>query len=144
MNTFKKLFQKHREIILYIFFGCCTTAVNYISFFLCLNVLHIDLVISNIIAWIIGVLFAYFTNRGMVFQSQVKGAKNFLIELTAFFGARLFSLIVETVFLYIFVEFFAMNELVAKLIMAVVVVILNYIASKLFVFRKKDKKDNKA
>lgn len=139
MNTLKQLFQKHREIILYIFFGCCTTAVNYITYFLCVNIFSIDYIISNIIAWIVGVLFAYFTNRGMVFQSQVSGTKNFLKEMTAFFGARLFSLIVETVLLYVFVNWLLMNAFIAKLILAVVVVILNYIASKLFVFRKKDK-----
>lgn len=139
MNTLKQLFQKHREIILYIFFGCCTTAVNYITYFLCMNIFSIDYIISNIIAWIVGVLFAYFTNRGMVFQSQVSGTKNFLKEMTAFFGARLFSLIVETVLLYVFVHWFLMNAFIAKLILAVVVVILNYVASKLFVFRKKDK-----
>ncbi|MGN0537679.1 MAG: GtrA family protein [Acutalibacteraceae bacterium] len=139
MNTLKQLFQKHREIILYIFFGCCTTAVNYITYFLCVNIFSIDYIISNIIAWIVGVLFAYFTNRGMVFQSQVSGTKNFLKEMIAFFGARLFSLIVETVLLYVFVNWLLMNAFIAKLILAVVVVILNYIASKLFVFRKKDK-----
>lgn len=143
MNTLKQLFQKHREIILYIFFGCCTTAVNYIAYFLCVNIFSIDYIISNIIAWIVGVLFAYFTNRGMVFQSQVSGTKNFLKEMTAFFGARLFSLIVETVLLYVFVHWLLMNAFIAKLILAVVVVILNYVASKLFVFRKKDKPKQK-
>ncbi len=137
MNTLKQLFEKHREIILYIFFGCCTTAVNYATCFVCFYFLSIDLIISNIIAWIVGVLFAYFTNRGMVFQSKVSGVKNYLKEMTAFFAARLFSLIVETVLLYIFVNWFFIEAFIAKLILAVVVVILNYIASKLFVFRKK-------
>lgn len=143
MSKIKQLFEKYREIILYIFFGGCTTVVNYVVYFVLIQFLSVDYLISNIVAWIFAVLFAYVTNRGMVFHSETSGVKSRLKELAAFFGSRLFSLAVETVLLFVFVKWLFMNEFIAKIILAVVVVVLNYIASKLFVFRKKKDNDKK-
>ena len=140
MNRLRRLLKNHREIILYIFFGGCTTVLNYIVYALCFGLFSIDYIISNIIACFIAILFAYFTNRSMVFNSRAAGIKNIVKEMLMFFGSRIFSLVVETLLLFVFVQIFAMNEYIAKFILAIVTVVLNYITGKLVVFRKKEKR----
>lgn len=136
MNKIKALYEKHKEIILYIIFGGLTTVINYVIYFI-MTFVGIDIYTSNTVAWIGAVLFAYLTNRKMVFNSQANNKKSIIKELIAFYGARVFSFIVETILLYIMVDFILMNEYIAKLILQILVIVLNYIFSKFFVFRKK-------
>ena len=136
MDKIKSLYNKYKEIILYLVFGVLTTVINYVVYF-ALTFLGVNIYIANVIAWICAVLFAYFTNRGMVFNSQAKGRKSILKEMLAFYGGRVFSLAVEEILLFVCVSLLNMNEYIIKLILQVVVVVLNYILSKFFVFRKK-------
>ncbi len=142
------LYNKYKEMILYLVFGVLTTVINYIVYFIFINIgVHYE--ISNCIAWVAGVAFAYFTNRSIVFNSDAKGVKKKLIEAAEFVAARLFSLVAEMILLWFFIDVITLNpdeklnELIAKLIGAVVVVILNYIASKFVIFKKKDSGENK-
>lgn len=108
--------------------------------------------LSNVISWIITVIFAYFTNKLWVFQSKSWKPNVVIRELVGFFGARLFSLGVEELGLWLMIDkmdigrigfeilgFDVNGNLIAKVIMQVVIVILNYIFSKLIIFKKKDK-----
>lgn len=125
----------NRETIVYIIFGVLTTAVDYAAF----AVLHyscgINEVIANTIAWILAVAFAYITNKLYVFDSKSFNIRILAKELPSFVLARLLSLIVTNIFL-VFAAYISMNMLLAKALISVVVIVLNYIFSKLFVFKK--------
>ena len=141
MNKLKGLFTKYRELILYVFFGGLTTAVNWIIYFPLVNWLHVHYQIANVIAWIAAVLFAFLTNKSLVFSSRDWSAKVVFTELPKFAGGRVFSLLVEMGLMFLLVDIARFNENIVKIIVAVIVVILNYIVSKLFVF--KNDKDGK-
>ena len=142
--------KNKKEIINYIIFGVLTTVVNFAVFWLFNRLLGKDFYLaSNVIAWVAAVAFAYVTNRIWVFQSKVKSAKGVLEEIGEFFLSRLFSLGVEEAGLLIFVDllkfknlsfelftFTITGEMLSKIILAVIVVILNYIFSKFIIFKK--------
>ena len=131
------LIRKHYDILAYLFFGGLTTAVNYIVYLPCLNLLHFSAAVSNVIAWIFAVVFAFLTNKPFVFKSHDWSWKTVLPELTAFVGCRVGSGILETGIIFVTVDLLGMNGNILKLITSVLVVILNYFGSKLLVFRKK-------
>lgn len=130
------IYRNHKSVILYIFFGGLTTVVSIGSFVLCDSVLHIDPLLANLISWVCAVSFAYVTNRIWVFDSQAKGA-GVIKEIFTFFGGRLFTLGLEELLLLVFVTLLQFNSTVIKLIAQIVVLVLNYVISKLLVFRKK-------
>lgn len=136
MEKLKALFQKHYDILVYLVFGVLTTVVNYIVYLPCYNLLHLGSAVSNVIAWAAAVAFAYVTNKPFVFRSHDWSAKTVIPELTKFIGTRLGSGGLETLILLIFVDWLGMNGNIWKLITSVLVVVLNYIGSKLLVFRK--------
>ena len=123
-----------KELISYLFFGVCTTAVNYIVFFLLKH--SMDYRIANALAWLASVLFAYVTNKIWVFESHCRGFQAILKEFGTFVGSRVLSGLFDMGFLILAVEWMHMNEWLAKIIDGIVVVVLNYIFSKLLVFRK--------
>ncbi|MBQ2774862.1 MAG: GtrA family protein [Clostridia bacterium] len=157
MNKLKDLIKKiiNKETIMYIIFGVLTTVVNFIAFKLFDLLLGVKLyLITNVIAWVIAVAFAYITNKLFVFESKSWAPSVIRREIPSFVAARLFSLGVEEVGLIFFVSLLKFGEksfmiplinfeisgtMAAKLILAVVVVILNYFFSKLIIFRKKQK-----
>lgn len=135
---FKKLVN--RETIFYVIFGVLTTAVNFLAYHLFCNVMHIPNLIANAIAWVVAVIFAYVTNYIWVFQSKFEGIGREAEKVIKFFGARAFSFLIEEAGMYVFVDLAGFNNMIVKLALAVIVIILNYIFSKLFIFVKKDKK----
>lgn len=130
-----KIIKKYKEIILYLIFGVLTTAINIIVFDIFNNVFDIDYKISNFIAWLLSVMFAFFTNKTYVFESKGRG-KKLISEAISFTTARLFSLAVDMILMIVFIDFVKLNKMISKVIVNVVVVILNYVLSKLFIFRK--------
>lgn len=150
----KKLFLKYKELISYVFFGVLATIVSILSFKLFDVLLGPQLyLLSNVISWIITVIFAYFTNKIWVFESKSWKANVLLKEIVSFFGARVFSLVVEEAGLWLMIDqmdmggiswdiltFSISGNMIAKIIMQVVVVILNYVFSKLIIFKKKKEK----
>lgn len=135
----KELIKKHEELIKYLIIGVLTTVINYIIFAILVKLANIDMHVSNIIAWIVSVIFAYFTNKLFVFESKSFEFKVIGKEVLSFGAARVFSLLLEEVILYIFVNLLNMNELVIKLIANVIVIIVNYILSKFIIFKKDSK-----
>lgn len=138
IKTIKELFNKYREIIMYLIFGVLTTvvslAVYYILVYTILNPNNpFELQIANIISWIAGVTFAYFTNRSMVFQSK---NKNKLKEAGSFVLARVVTLIMDMLIMFVGVTLLHGNDKLLKLISQVIVIVSNYVFSKLFVFKK--------
>lgn len=135
-SSIRELIKKHWDIVTYLFFGVLTTAVNYIVYLPLYNLLHFSATLSNCIAWVAAVAFAFLTNKPFVFKSHDWSAGTVLPELTKFVGCRLGSGIAETLIIFLTVDILAWNGNLMKLFTSVLVVILNYVASKLLVFRK--------
>lgn len=133
----KSLIKKHYDILTYLVFGVLTTVVNYIVYLPLFNMLGLKAVVSNVIAWAAAVAFAYLTNKPFVFRSHDWSAKTVIPELTKFVGCRVASGAAESVIIFVTVDVFGWNGNVWKLLTSVLVVVLNYIGSKLLVFRKK-------
>ena len=129
------LAKKHWDILTYLFFGVLTTLVNYVVYLPCYNFLGMSAVVSNVIAWVVAVAFAFLTNKPFVFKSHDWSRKTIFQELTSFLGCRIGSGVLETVILLVACDILGWNANVWKLITSVLVVILNYIGSKLLVFR---------
>lgn len=140
MEQIKKIIKKvfSKEVILYGIFGVLTTIVNIGSFFILSNILKIDENISNVIAIVLAVLFAYFTNKDLVFHSEAKNINERLKEFAKFMSGRAVTMIIEwggCALLFLT----PIPQMVSKLAMTVIVIILNFFISKFFAFRKKKK-----
>ena len=127
-------YNKYREVLLYLVFGGLTTLINIISFYI-LRKLNIKIYTSNVIAWILSVLFAFITNKLFVFESKNKKAKENVKEVISFFFFRVLSLIFDMAFMYVMIQIFTANEMLSKVISNILVIILNYLFSKLFIFK---------
>ena len=136
MEWLKAMVEKHRDVLLYLFFGVLTTVVNYVVYLPCYNVLGLSGSVSNVIAWVGAVAFAYVTNKPFVFRSYDWSAKTVIPELTKFVGCRIGSGALETAIILVTVDWLGWNGNAMKLLTSVLVVVLNYIGSKLLVFRK--------
>ena len=136
MEKLKALMARYRDVIVYLVFGVLTTVVNYIIYLPCYNVLGLSGSISNAIAWVGAVAFAYLTNKPFVFRSHDWSARTVIPELTKFVGCRVGSGVLETAIIFLTVDLLGWNGNVIKLLTSVLVVVLNYIGSKLLVFKK--------
>ena len=157
-----KLFT--REIITYIIFGVLTTAVNLVTFYITKKIFisvgwdgifnaligsagwekaldllgsGTDYLDATVIAWVVAVIFAFVTNKLIVFESKSWKPEVAGKEFVGFIGARLFSLLVELLFMFVMVTLLSLNEFIAKIIVQIIVVILNYVFSKLLIFKNK-------
>lgn len=137
MQKIRMLIRKHYDILAYLFFGVLTTVVNYVIYLPCYNLLQLSAAVSNAIAWVAAVAFAYVTNKPFVFRSHDWSAKTVVPELTKFVGSRVASGALETAIIFVTVDLMLWNGNVMKLVTSVLVVIFNYVASKLLVFNKR-------
>ena len=131
-----------REIIAYLIIGFLTTVINLLVYYVCTNYFLnpekiINVEVANIIAWIIAVVFAYVTNRVIVFRSKNDNVVN---EGIKFFLGRIFTLFLELVLMALMVSVIRMNDKVAKIICQIVIIVGNYLISKIFVFKNKNNK----
>ena len=136
MKKIRALIEKYYDILSYLFFGVLTTVVNYIIYLPCYNILGLSATVSNMMSWVVAVAFAYLTNKPFVFKSHDWSAKTVVPELTKFVGCRLGSGVMETAIIFVTVDLLSWDGNVMKLVTSVLVVIINYVASKLVVFRK--------
>jgi putative flippase GtrA len=154
MNTIKNLIIKYKELIVYVIFGAGATLVNFISYKIFNVLFGVEFyLVSNGFAWFISVVFAYICNKLFVFESKKWGKDELSSEIPKFLGARVFSLIIEELGLILFIDLLNFNEfskaifgfnitgeLIAKTIMSVIVIILNYFFSKFIIFARSKKK----
>ena len=131
------LFAKYKQTILYLIFGVLSTIVNILTYAFCTRNLNIEFLISNWIAWIVAVLFAYITNKFFVFESKETNIKFLIKELSSFVSCRLLSGIIEMILMYTMISLMSLNDFIVKIITNVVVVILNFIFSKIIIFKNK-------
>lgn len=139
-SMFRKIWaltKKYEDILVYLVFGVLTTLVNYAVYLPLYNAAHLSATASNVIAWAVSVAFAYLTNKPFVFRSHDWSARTVLPELMKFVGCRVGSGLLETGIIFVTVDCLAWNGNVWKLATSVLVVVINYVASKLLVFKKK-------
>lgn len=147
MNKIKNLLIKYKEIITYVIFGGLTTLVNWVVYTLLVNCTSAGITISNAIAWVASVIFAFVTNKIWVFESKSFKPTVLIKEFISFIASRVVTGFFEIAGVPLLVKIgmdqtiFGIKGMAAKLIVSVVVIILNYVFSKLIVFRKK--KNNK-
>ncbi len=139
MKKIKKLYKKYEEIINYLVIGVLTTVVTLIAYYICVYTFldpnkTIELQIANVLSWIVGVTFAYITNRKIVFKSNEKNIKK---ELSKFIIGRLTTLFTDMLFMFITVSTLNLNDKIMKIISNIIVIILNYIISKFMIFKRK-------
>ncbi|MBE6836970.1 MAG: GtrA family protein [Ruminococcus sp.] len=139
LRIFEGFYRKNKSILLYLFFGVLTTAVSILSFFVAGTVLGINVHIANTISWVLAVTFAFVTNRIWVFDAKCETKKEFFIQAGEFYSGRLATYFVEELILIVFVNLLTFNQDIVKIIAQIVILILNYLVSKFFVFRKKEK-----
>lgn len=139
MGKIKELLIKNKEIILYLIFGVLTTVVSIVTFWLFCK-FGVNELISNIISWIISVTFAFITNKIWVFEAKTNTKGKFLTQMFLFYSSRVVTLLVEEAIIAIFVTWLKMDSLLIKIIAQVIIIVLNYILSKIIVFRKEKTK----
>lgn len=137
-NKIRPFLKKHESVLSYLFFGVLTTAVTYLIYLPCYNLLSFSATVSNLISWLGAVAFAYLTNKPFVFKSHDWSAKIVLPELAKFVSCRIGSGAMETGILFFAVDLGHGNGNIWKLLTSVIVVVVNYVASKLLVFRRKN------
>ena len=137
MSKLIGLLRKYREPILYLFFGGLTTLVNIVVYWICTRLFSLGYEAANVAAWIVAVSFAFVTNKLFVFESKSSKTGTLLWELFTFFGGRLLTLGAEMLLLYVGIDLLGWHDLIVKVISNIVVILLNFVISKLLVFRRK-------
>lgn len=141
LRNFEGVYKKYKSVLLYLFFGALTTFISIASFWFFGTFMGMNVHVANSVSWICAVTFAFITNKTWVFSSKTKTAGEFFIQARDFYAGRLLTYFVEELILIIFVNLLKLNQDIVKIVAQVVILVLNYIISKLFVFRKKEKKD---
>lgn len=132
----REYYQRYQEVILYLVFGAGTTLVNIIGYYICGHGLALSISLSTIIAWVLSVLFAYVTNKIWVFNSNRRGLKDVLIEFIRFVSCRLTTGLIDLVIMIVFCTWLSFNDLIIKIASNILVIIMNYVFSKLIIFKK--------
>jgi len=136
MKNLIGLYKKYEEIVNYLIVGVLTTLVSIIVYAIFTKLFHVNYMISNVFSWIVSVLFAYVTNKKYVFKSKCDSKKKVFIEIYQFFKYRILSFFIDVLLMYVFVEIITLDDMIAKVIVQIIVIVLNYVFSKLFVFKK--------
>ncbi|MBR3599234.1 MAG: GtrA family protein [Lachnospiraceae bacterium] len=127
---------KHKEVLLYLLFGGLSFVISIATYYLFSEVIQLNELISNIISWIFAVSFAFVTNYIWVFEKTVTSIKEFFGQVLKFFMGRVFTLVVEELILIVFVTILSLPNMPIKVIAQIIVIVLNYVISKLYVFKK--------
>lgn len=136
MSELKILFGKYRTFISYAFFGICTTLVNILLYYISARAIRLSTISATVIAWGGAVLFAYITNRKCVFHSRVTKKWDIIVELVTFFVCRITTGLLDVLIMFLFVDVLACNDVIMKIASNILVIIVNYIASKKVIFRR--------
>ena len=134
----RRWIKKNKEVILYLFFGVCTTMVNIIAYAVSTRIFLLTVVWATALAWGLSVIFAYITNRKYVFESTSYKIKEVILEMSSFFGCRIFSGFLDIFLMWILVHVVGLPDMFIKIISNIIVIVLNYIASKFWIFKSKN------
>ena len=139
IKQLKSTLIKYKEVIRYLFFGVLTTAVDFVSYYVLTRFLHLEEGLSNVIAQFLAIIFAYVTNKLFVFEDKTHDFKSLIIQFGKFLSLRLVTLVLNSVMFIVMIDKLGINDIVTKVIVSVIVIILNYVFSKLIVFKGKEK-----
>ena len=142
IDQVKKLLIKYKSLIMYALFGGLTTLVNIGAYYLFYNIIGISNVPSTILAWLLAVVFAFITNKLWVFDSKSFDKTTLKHEIPSFFGCRILTGLLDVGVMYVAVDLFHWNSTLWKLISNILVIMINYIASKLVIFKKQEKQNH--
>lgn len=137
LQKLKELYTKYGHMILYLFFGAVTTAANFVVYYPLYNFYGLSATISNVIAWVFAVLVAFLTNKPFVFKSRDWSLKTVTGELWKFVASRLGSGLAETLIVMLFADVLKFDGNIVKIAVSILVIVMNYITSKFFVFKDK-------
>ena len=135
-NLIRELYKKYKSLIFYVIFGALTTVINFVLYWLLYDILGVSNVLSNIVAWSGAVTVAFLTNKNLVFGSSSWKKDVVIGEFVKFISARLTTGGIDLLFMFVTVDLLGWNALIMKILANVIVIILNYILSKLIVFKK--------
>lgn len=130
------LYKKHEEGINYLIFGFLAFVLNYILYFLFADAMQMHYMAATVLSWVLTVVFAYWTNRTFVFKSQNKDTGSVVKEFVSFIGARIATEVLELVLMYVMVDLLSINDKISKLVCQVLVILANYVLSKIWIFKK--------
>ena len=136
VNKLVNIYNRYREQILYLVFGGVTTLISIITYAVFTELADINILIANILSWIISVAVAYATNKSVVFRSDKKGVAQVLTEALSFYAGRLLTLLIEEAILFVFIDLAKLPNMPVKIIAQIIIIVLNYIISKVFIFKK--------
>lgn len=136
LNIFEPFYKKNKEVLLYLFFGVLAFLVSILTYALFNVLLGMNELLANLLSWIITVFFAFITNSIWVFQADISGVKKFIDQMGAFYGGRIITLVIEEVILFVFISMMNFPSMLIKVVAQIIVILLNYIISKLLVFKK--------
>ena len=132
----KKLYEQHKDVILYLFFGGCTTLVNIVVYWVCSHVLNTGVMPATIAAWVLAVFFAYVTNRRLVFHSTASGREEVFKEIASFFSCRVGTGVVDWLMMFVLVSCLHLPDMPVKILANIIVIVLNYVLSKFVIFKQ--------
>lgn len=132
-----RLLIAHKDVILYLVFGVITTIANIAAYYMASRLLHCGTLVSTVFAWIVAVTLAWLTNRVWVFHSSARGVAAIARELMAFYLCRIATGIADLIIMLLCVDLMHLNDVIIKTLANVVVIVLNYVASKWIIFKKK-------
>ena len=132
MLNFKKNLLK--ETVLYLFFGIMTTVINTVTYSVAFGYLKWENLLANLVAWILAVAFAFITNKYWVFESKSFQKEVVISELAAFLSCRIATGLLDMIIMFMSVDVCKANAYVMKIISNIIVIVLNYVASKLIIF----------
>lgn len=134
------IYKKHEEGINYLIFGFLAFVLNYVLYFLFADAIAMHYMAATVLSWVLTVVFAYWTNRTFVFKSQNKDAGAVWKEFISFIGARVATEVLEVVLMYVLVDMAAVNDKISKLICQTIVILANYVLSKIWIFKDTSQK----
>lgn len=136
MEYIKTIYIKYKDVIPYLFFGVCTTIVNVVVYWAVAYILKLSTIPATVIAWFVAVIFAYYTNRKWVFRSKANTVREIMKEMISFLGCRLATGIIDGLIMWLFVDLLSFYDIIVKFVANVLVIVLNYVASKVIIFRE--------
>ena len=136
MKKLWELYKKYEEVINYLIAGGCSTVVNVASYAFFAHVLFLNYQVSTVLSWILAVLFAFISNKLFVFRTKRENYKEVFKEAFDFFKFRIATLVIEMILMWLFIDTLHINDIISKIIIQFVVIALNYVFSKLFIFNQ--------
>ena len=126
--------------IIYGLFGFLAFVLNYVLYFIFADTIAMHYMAATVLSWVLTVVFAYWTNRTFVFKSQNKAAASVMREFVSFIGARVATEVLEIALMYVMVDVCSINDKISKLVCQTIVILANYVLSKIWIFKDVSKK----